>query len=105
MFSQPVPAGRAQSNLPFNINDFNNDLNANNFNNNDVLPNFAPQRQQHTLPIIPPQPIPLQQAPPTKNAPERQSKNDDGDAMPMAVFKQVKKGMEEEQVKQILKDF
>ena len=71
MFSQPVPAGRAQSNLPFNINDFNNDLNANNFNNNDVLPNFAPQRQQHTLPIIPPQPIPLQQAPPTKNAPER----------------------------------
>ena len=25
--------------------------------------------------------------------------------MPMAIFKQVKKGMEEEQVKQILKDF
>ena len=68
MYSQPVPAGRAQSNLPFNIND----LNANDFNNNDVLPNLAPQIQQEVQPVLPPQPMPLQQqAPPTKSAPEK----------------------------------
>jgi len=72
MYSQPVPDGSAQANSPFGANRFNNDLNANNFNNSDVLPNFAPQLQQEVRPVLPPQPMPLQQqAPPTKNAPER----------------------------------